>query len=95
MKTKNPQFELNGAHNIWILKPNYLSRGRGIKVFSKINDILDLALNKDIQYVAQKYIENPLTIKSKKFDIRQWVLVEDYMPSKIWMFDECYLRLCA
>ena len=87
LRKKNPQFLLNGTKNIWILKPNYLSRGRGIKCFSKINDILDLAFNKDIQYVAQKYIENPLIIKGKKFDIRQWVLVEDYAPPKIWMFD--------
>jgi tubulin monoglycylase TTLL3/8 len=56
MKLKNPQFSLNGCKNIWILKPNYLSRGRGIKCFSKINDILDLVIGKDIQYVAQKYI---------------------------------------
>lgn len=56
LKVHNPQFELNGSKNIWILKPNYLSRGRGIKCFSKINDILDLAFSKDMQYVAQKYI---------------------------------------
>ena len=56
MKLKNPQFAINGCKNIWILKPNYLSRGRGIKCFSKINDILDLVIGKDIQYVAQKYI---------------------------------------
>ena len=87
LKARDPQFDLNGTQNIWILKPNYLSRGRGIKCFSKITDILDLLFTKDIQYVAQKYIENPLTIKGKKFDIRLWVLVEDYSPAKIWMFD--------
>lgn len=41
----------------------------------------------------QKYIENPLIILQRKFDIRQWVLVEDY--SKVWFYEESYLRFCA
>jgi tubulin monoglycylase TTLL3/8 len=48
-------------------------------------------------------MENPMIIKSKKFDIRynsilicrQWVLVQDYDPPRIWFFDECYVRFSA
>lgn len=63
-----------------------LSRGRGIKCISDLTDILDYSLGKDTQYVVQKYIENPLIINRRKFDIRQWVIVEDYNPPKIWFY---------
>lgn len=43
--------------------------------------------------MVQKYIENPLIILQRKFDIRQWVLIEEY--SKVWFYEESYLRFCA
>ena len=30
------------------------------------------------KYIAQKYIETPLIVKRRKFDIRQWVLAGAY-----------------
>ena len=33
--------------------------------------------------------------ETRKFDIRQWVLVTSFDPLKIYMFSEFYLRICG
>ena len=90
-KEKFPQYGINGCGNTWIAKPANLSRGRGIACFNSLVQLLDY-LRKAGQWVVQKYIENPLLILNKKFDIRQWVLVTDFNPLTIWFYESCYLR---
>jgi len=41
LKEQDPQFELNGSKNLWIVKPGGSSRGRGIAVKSDYNAILE------------------------------------------------------
>lgn len=54
-----PQFNLDGVHNVWIVKPGNKCRGRGIQVMKNLKDILTL-INPQIitktRYVVQKYI---------------------------------------
>lgn len=68
LKDIDPQYEINGHNNIWIVKPAGLSRGRGIDVFNTLVEIIDNCYQEG-HWVAQKYIENPMIVQNRKFDI--------------------------
>lgn len=81
--------------NIWILKPGSSSRGRGITLYNTLFDILHHMQDADSGWVAQKYIENPMIINERKFDIRIWVIVTDWNPLTIWCWEKPYFRFTA
>ncbi|KAJ8566360.1 hypothetical protein ON010_g6767 [Phytophthora cinnamomi] len=86
------------SQNVWIVKPAGMSRGRGIRVFNDLDQLLeyvDVENHKECQWVAQKYIENPLLLCKRKFDIRQWVLVTGWDPLTVWFNEDCYLRFSS
>eukprot|EP01031_Cornospumella_fuschlensis_P028893 gene28893-34867_t len=89
---------------VWIVKPVGSSCGEGIKVVWGIKSVLETILpdkNKDrkqspvVRYVVQKYIERPLLLHRRKFDIRQWVLITQLSPLTVYGFSEPYIRLAS
>lgn len=48
-------------------------------------------------FVIQKYIEKPLLIDERKFDIRLWILVDacDLKDQKCYLFKEGYIRMSS
>ncbi|KAJ8726164.1 hypothetical protein PYW07_000862 [Mythimna separata] len=95
MHRYRPQLSCEGCHNIWIIKPAHNSRGRGIRLASKLTVINDLLNKANDKYVIQKYIEEPLLIHETKFDIRQYCLVTSTYPLVIWMYRDCYLKFSS
>ncbi|XP_015606917.1 tubulin glycylase 3A [Cephus cinctus] len=93
-----PQLDMDGITNVWILKPGNKSRGRGITLMNRLEDVVakvNPANKSDTRYVVQKYIERPFLVYSTKFDIRQWFIVSCAQPLTLWMYRESYLRFCS
>ncbi|XP_050488787.1 tubulin glycylase 3A-like isoform X1 [Bombus huntii] len=98
MKKYWPQIDMDGVMNVWIMKPGNKSRGRGIVLLNKLEDVMakmNPSNKSDTRYVVQKYIERPLLIHSTKFDIRQWFVITCAQPLTLWIYKESYLRFCS
>ncbi|CAD8195618.1 unnamed protein product [Paramecium octaurelia] len=93
---------------IWILKPNEFNRGRGIQFFRTIEELKQILKDftkgtseyqfsqgqiKSSSFVIQKYIQRPLLLDGRKFDIRVWVLVT--YSFEIYVFNQGYARLSS
>ncbi|VDM15997.1 unnamed protein product [Hydatigera taeniaeformis] len=85
----------------WIIKPSARSRGVGIFIVNRLSQIKKWAReghtgNRDafsLPHVA--YIENPLLIGGKKFDLRMYVLVTSFKPLKCYVNKLGFCRFCT
>lgn len=89
----------------WILKPCGKSQGAGIFLINKLSKLkkwsreskkyLQHHLTSKDTYVISRYIDNPLLIGGKKFDVRIYVLVTSFRPLKAYMFRNGFCRFCT
>lgn len=85
----------NALRNTWILKPGTgTNRGIGIKVFHELADLEEHIgkwnKSKCFNWIVQKYMERPMLINDRKFDIRAYSLVTSNMD--LYYYNEGYLR---
>uniref|UniRef100_A0A673L0Y7 Tubulin tyrosine ligase-like family, member 1 n=1 Tax=Sinocyclocheilus rhinocerous TaxID=307959 RepID=A0A673L0Y7_9TELE len=80
----------------WIMKPCGKAQGKGIFLINKLSQIKKwsrdsrtstfVTVNSGKEaYVISLYIDNPLLIGGKKFDLRLYVLVTSYRPLKCYI----------
>jgi tubulin---tyrosine ligase len=89
----------SNSSNIWIIKPGENSnRGVGIQVADQLGEIRSLihsmsASNGNRTTIVQKYIERPLLISGRKFDIRAFAMITSINGClKGYMYRDCYFR---
>ena len=90
------QFKEN---SMWIIKPGECTnRGNGIKVSNELQEIKEIISSGSSgrTYIVQKYIEKPLLINKRKFDIRCYALVTCVNGIlQAYFYREGYLRTAS
>mmetsp|Transcript_29221 Transcript_29221/g.76529 ORF Transcript_29221/g.76529 Transcript_29221/m.76529 type:complete len:406 (+) Transcript_29221:100-1317(+) len=82
----------------WIMKPTGSAQGKGIFLVNRLSQIKKWAKDAKGQprnYVISRYLDTPLLIGGKKFDLRLYVLVTSYRPLRAWVSKEGFCRFCA
>ncbi|EDW00061.1 GH12651 [Drosophila grimshawi] len=96
------EFHKNPA-STWIVKPSHKSQGVGIYLINKLSKLKRYAYEARKFYphfhrdtcIISKYIDNPLLIGGKKFDLRLYVLVTAFNPIKAYLYNEGFCRFCT
>lgn len=94
------RLEAEQGKSLWIMKPCAKCQGVGIFLISKLSQIKKWAArNGDAtgrdQYVISRYIDQPLLVGGRKFDLRIYVLVTNYNPLRAYVHKQGFARFCT
>ncbi|KAH7817177.1 putative tubulin polyglutamylase TTLL1 [Monocercomonoides exilis] len=87
----------------WIVKPSSLSQGQGIFLVNRLSQARRWANSKTFllpsgqkeSFVLSRYIDNPLLVGGRKFDLRIYVLVVSYNPLRCYIHKDGFCRFCS
>lgn len=84
------------GQRMWLVKPgDKANRGNGIRIYDNAEELAARLDSKPRCWVAQKYMEAPLLIHRRKFDIRAYCLVKQEPGGgamRAFFYREAYLR---
>ncbi|KAG9396930.1 Tubulin-tyrosine ligase/Tubulin polyglutamylase [Carpediemonas membranifera] len=84
---------------VWIMKPTGKAQGRGIFIINKLSQVKRWASSRVVgskdAYLACRYIDNPLLVGGKKFDLRLYVAVTSYKPLRAYIYQQGFCRFCT
>ncbi|KRX03994.1 P-loop containing nucleoside triphosphate hydrolase [Pseudocohnilembus persalinus] len=105
---KEKQFFDIQDKGLWISKPTNQFGGQGIQIIrdlhhmqeqlksTKLKDYKNASqlykIDKNQKIVLQKYIENPMLIEGKKFDIRSYVFIASTKPKYVALYHDGFIR---
>eukprot|EP01065_Artemidia_motanka_P033153 TRINITY_DN40114_c0_g1_i1.p1 TRINITY_DN40114_c0_g1~~TRINITY_DN40114_c0_g1_i1.p1 ORF type:complete len:407 (+),score=148.53 TRINITY_DN40114_c0_g1_i1:56-1276(+) len=96
--------EYKKSSSLWIVKPSNRAQGKGIFIVTKLGQISKWAKQKwpqgestaaKDQFIISRYIEDPMLIGGKKFDLRLYVLVTSFRPLRAFIHREGFARFCT
>ncbi|KNC49121.1 uncharacterized protein AMSG_05091 [Thecamonas trahens ATCC 50062] len=73
---------------LWIYKPSSGACGRGIAVLDSLAKVPAL----DKPAVVQAYLDNPLLVDGRKFDLRLYVVVTSFAPLRAFLYENGLAR---
>lgn len=91
----------------FIAKPIGKAQGRGIFLVSKLQQLKKWSRGSEKtpfsqptlpfreSYIISRYINDPLLVGGKKFDMRLYVLVTSYRPLKVYLYKAGFCRFCV
>ena len=88
-------FKKKGQTNCFIAKPTSGSQGDGIILINKLSDLPGNSYSRPPELVIQEYIDNPLIVDNKKFDLRLYVIIAKVKPLKVFLADEGLARFAT
>ena len=74
----------------WILKPKNAARGKGIRL---VGDPAEVPM--ESSWMVQEYLENPHTMRGRKYVLRLYVLVSSVSPFRVYLYRQGFAKLAS
>lgn len=77
----------------FICKPSKGRGGEGICLVRRFADLPKNAFHHE--YLVQRYVDNPLVVANKKFDLRMYIVIKGVDPIEAYVYEEGLARFCT